>query len=145
MSRSRLRPSLFIDNLPGGFHCGAEIRIADHPFGQQIHLTSQQVLQRLGKLQKRVRVTGVTCPAKLHNEIEVAPLRLKITARRRTKKIKPSDLVPSAQVGDARFLLFDERDHSATLAQGDKAVQPTASAANVQVANAASQSFQTGS
>ena len=145
MSRIRLRASLFINDLPGGFHGGAKIRIADHAFGQQIHLPTQQALQRLGKFHKRIRVTGITSPAELHDEIKVAAVGLEIAARRRAKQIQPPHLVLPAQIGYARFLLFDERDHGATISQADKAVQPTASTTNFQVVNAASQSFHTGS
>jgi hypothetical protein len=50
-----------------------------------------------------------------------------------------------AQIGNARFLLFDERNHSATISQRDKLAQPADSAVKFHAVNAASQSFHTGS
>ncbi len=98
---------MFINSLPRGFHRGTKIGIADHAFREQIHLAPQQFFQRIGKIQEGIRVTGIARPRELHNEIKVAPFGLKITARRRTKKIKPPNLVPPAQVRDALLLLFD--------------------------------------
>jgi hypothetical protein len=81
----------------------------------------------------------------LHDKIQVAVVGLKVAARRRAKQIQPPDLVLAAQVGDALFPLFDERNHTATISQKDKPMQLADGLANIHAVNAASQSFQTGS
>ena len=96
MSRSRFLASFFIDGLASGFHGGAEIGIANHPFGEQIHLAAKQPFQCFRKFQKCIRVTGIARARELHDEIEIAPFGLKVAARRRAKKIKPPNLVLSA-------------------------------------------------
>jgi hypothetical protein len=53
--------------------------------------------------------------------------------------------VPPAQIGNACFLLFDERNHSATISQKDKPTQPADGMVNFHIVSAASQSFHTGS
>ena len=102
---------MFIDRLPRGLDRGAEIGIADHAFREQVHLATEQIFQRVGKIQKRIRVTGVARPRELHDEIQVAVFRLKPAARRRAKQIQPPNLMPLAQVRDALLLLFDQRNH----------------------------------
>ena len=114
---------MFIDRLPRGLHRGAEIGIADHAFREQVHLATEQIFQRVGKIQKRIRVTGITRPRELHDEIKVAAFRLEITARRRAKQVKPPDLVPPTQVRDALLLLFDQRNHGLNVSQGNIAAQ----------------------
>jgi len=59
----------------------------------------------------------------LHDEVQIAAFRLKVAARRRAKQIKPPHFMPAAQVRNALFLLFDQRNHNLIIPQADIAAQ----------------------
>jgi hypothetical protein len=100
---------LFIHDLTRGFDLAAEVRVPNRFLADEIDAPLKQLFQRLGKVQKAVRVAARRLSAlHLNEKIEIASLRLETVVGRGPENVQAPHVETAAKVRKYASALLNE-------------------------------------